>query len=371
MKLPKMKKQSNQFRSVKNIKLGPSAASREMQIAAPILGVLVGSMVIPIILVRVGVVPPEDFGLVIGLSFIVGIVGLVGVSAMIYQQFVSYLLHRREYGFDKYVRRIYDQYLKPEDRLQAWGRGDKIQNKQDLLTKIKGLDLPEEYAEKVKTDLKKAISDFKENSGDWYLIHSTWRDMNEGFDPKEKRVCTFQSDITFIPKPANEQFVYGRIYECYFGPILADHPGGESDQVQVIGWTTDPWLGSDMPICVLQHSSLDYVETHTEDELKLKDAFISLVGVQQGQIEALKDDEEHYKELADNQILKGQKIAKLAHESAKTDVQLFLIAMKPTAWGFLRSGWFKVLMTAITVTAILILVGMVLGWIDVSHIFGG
>jgi len=126
-----------------------------------------------------------------------------------------------------------------------------------------------------------------------------------------------------------------------------------------------------MPWCILEHGSNVYRQRKEKnpEEFKLVDACVHLIANLHGINETLRKEVKNVTEMKDANFAGHKSIVNLAHEGAKADIDYFNIAMKSVSRGWLRSGWFKVLVSIVAMVAIVLIVGIVFFGLDLSAIW--
>lgn len=308
-----------------------------------------------------------EFSLMLGALLGLWICFLLTVYAWAKASATEYFLFDREFGFTERLHPRYEVYSKPHQILKMLGPEDKIEKPNVLEKRLDDFKLPKEIKGKIKEMITKGKA-FKK-----YLYYFRHKDVFEGWDAEKNERPYFQSHLVFMDKKFDEQFVFGQGQENWYGPIMYNHPHAESDSIKVLGWALDPFSNEPMPVCILLHSSKTYMKKNpnpkSKSDFKLHDALFMIIASQHGIIDSQRKKESHLTVLKDSKLHDVKNIIKYGHDIADADRKLEEEIMKPVSRKILGSMWFKVLVSIVSIIAIVLIIGIVFFGLDLGAIF--
>lgn len=332
-------------------------------IALPLLAFLFGI----IFYAKNYAISQEEFSLFSIVGLIVWMVGLVGYYGYCKGQAAEHKLFDREFGFDERLHPRREVYCRPEDIRLILQPKDTVKNIEDLKTEIESLG----FDVKMNEALFKALGDMEHQPAK-YLYYFKHKDSFEGWNVQEHTRLNYRSHLVFTDEIFDDQFVFAAGQENWWGPILYNHPSGESDNVKVLGWTLDPFTNDPMPITHLIHSSKRYMmpeRKEEEGEYKELDAKNRVIAMLHGIIRALRKENEQVNELKDTNFAGQRKLADLADDASDVNIRLWLIGMKAVSPGLLRNKIFQGLVTIVSIIAVVFIIIYVLNWLQYIHVW--
>jgi hypothetical protein len=360
------KKKSEFEKAVEPKSLNPNPMVKESQLALIIALPFLAGVIGIYIAAKNYMIQPEEFGLLVAVVFIIWFAGLIGFYSYSMGEAVKHILFDREFGFTERLHPRCEIYCMPEDIRLLISPNDKIKNFDGLKKRIESMGFEGQVQEKIINMLGNC--NFAK-----YVYYFRHKHTFEGWNGTEHTRPQFRSHIVFTDKPFDEQFGFAAGQENWWGPIIFNHPSAESDNVKVLWWSLDPFTSEPMPWCLLIHSSLRYARQEKQEEegdFKVTDAAMLIIAKYHAISETLRKKVTNKGALLEAKFAGHENIVKLAHDGAKADIQLFQIAMKDISRGWLKSGWFKAVVTIFSIAAIVFLICYILGWIDISSILG-
>jgi len=362
-----LRKKSPYEKGIEPPSLNPNPMAQEGKLALMIALPLLGGLMAILYIGKNYYITEQEFTMLIGgllgiwICFLVMIYGYAKSSAS------EYILLDTEFGFSERRHPRWEIYCKPEDIRLLIGPNDKIKDFKSLKEKISSLDIADNLRDKIIQELKA----HNKNGFSKYLYYFRHKDTFEGWNKQNNTILAFKSHVIFIDKEFDKQFCFSAGQENWFGPIVYNHTHAESINVKVLFWGLDPFTNEPMPWCILKHGSNVYRQKKEKnpEEFKLVDACVHMIANLHGINETLRKEVKNVTEMKDANFAGNESIVKLAHAGSKTDIQLFLIAMKEVSRGWLRSGWFKALVSIVAISAIVLIVGIVFFGLDLSAIW--
>ena len=328
-------------------------------IALPLVSFLIGMLFVS----KTLMLTQEDFMLFAIVGLVLWVVGLIGMYGYLTMQAVKYRLFDREFGYDSRLHPRCEIYCKPEDIRVILDNKTKIENLDKIEEALTNLGFEDELTQVIKKGL--------EENPKTCLLYFRHKDTFEGWDNQHGVVKQFSSHMILTEKSFTEQFEFSAGQENWYGPILYNHPSAESDNMKVLGWSLDPFTSAPMPIGFLVHWSRKYNQIQKEQkEIDLVEAQQRLITYEHGLIENYRKETANLQSLQDAKLHDVTDISKHGHKIAEADFRLEDDILEPPRKRLWDKGWFKVLLTIATLAAIVIIIGQVLGWIDLTRILG-
>ena len=364
VELFKRKKTEHQ-RAIEPFSLSPNPMVQEtkfmMLVALPFLA---GLMVI-IYIGRTYVVTQIEFGFMMAGVFGLWFCFVVIVYAWAISQASTFLLFDREFGYTERLHPRNEIYCKPEDIRELLKPEDELQKPENFEARLRKLDFEKDLIEKILKIVKNADKVSK------YLYYFRHKDAYQGWDALRHEVPIFKTHMLLTDQPFDKQFIFGAGQENWFGPILYNHTHTESDNVKVMEWALDPFTNEPMPICQLIHSSVRYKNPHRENkDIEIENALGLLLAHHHGVIESQRLKLKHLGVLKESKFHDVEDIIQFGKDISKADRKLEDEIMAPTSRRLWTKGWFKALVTIVSIVAIVFIVAVVLEWIDLSVVFG-
>jgi hypothetical protein len=342
--------------------LSPNPILQESKLAAVIAIPFLVFISVLLYIATTYYITQEEFAIMSTFGLVLWICMLIMIFAYCKSQASEYILFDREFGWTPRLHPRCEIYCKPEDIRQLISPEDKLEKPEDFEARLKTFGLDEKTTKLI---LKAFNNNFSK-----YLYYFRHKDYFMGWDPQKHEVPLFKSHLVFQDYKFEDQYTFGAGQENWYGPILYNHSHAESDNVKGLGWALDPFTNEPMPICLLIHSSTTYKNTQQSKDLNLEEAQQMIMAQQHGMIDSLHQTVQHLTVLKDSKFHDVKNIIDFGKDIAKADRSLEEEIMKPVSRNIWGKGWFKALMSVITIAAIVFLIAYVLHWIDLSAIFG-
>lgn len=361
------RKKTEHEKAIEPFSLSPNPMVQETKLALVVaLPLLIGLMAIMYI-ARTFYITQAEFGFIMA-----GLIGLwfcfiIIVYAWAISQASTYILFDREFGFTERLHPRLEIYCKPEDIRGLLNPDDKLEKPENLKKRLETIGFEKKLIEKIMKVVKN-----DEGKISKYLYYFRQKEAYQGWDAERHLIPIFKSHMLFTDQPFDKQFIFGAGQENWFGPILYNHTHAESDNVKVMEWALDPFTNEPMPICKLIHSSVRYKENPQKEgqDIELQNALSFLITHQHGIIESQRFKIKHLGVLKESKFHDVDDIIEFGQDIAKADRRLEEQVMHPVSRKLWSKAWFKVLVTVVSIVAIVFIVGIVLEWIDLSVVFG-